>query len=187
MKTEDPIQTQRFDLVSLDPSFANDRYERWLADPAVNRYLETRFLTVEKAALASYITQMLESTHSYLFAIVNRESGEHIGNIKIGPINSAHQTASIGLVIGEAAWWGKGVATETIAALSHWGFSHLELSKITAGSYASNAGSIRAFLSCGFVQEGVQQSQVMLSNGIRDDVVLLGKVNPQLTQRMNQE
>ena len=187
MKTDHPIQTERFDLVSLDVSFVGERYQRWLRDENVNRYLETRFLSHEQDALVTYITQMLESTHSYLFAIVDRATGDHIGNIKIGPINGAHQTAAVGLVIGESAWWGKGVATETIASLSSWGFTALNLSKITAGSYASNTGSIRAFLSCGFTQEGVQRSQVMLSSGLRDDVVLLGKVNPEMTAGKDEE
>ena len=187
MKMDHTIQSERFDLVSLDGSFVGERYQQWLRDENVNRYLETRFVNYEKDALITYITQMLESTHSYLFAIVDRASGDHIGNIKIGPISDAHKTAAVGLVIGEAAWWGKGVATETITSLSDWGFTALNLAKITAGSYASNPGSIRAFLSCGFVQEGVQRSQVLLSTGLRDDVVLLGKVNPSITVGKDEE
>lgn len=178
MKIDHPLETPRFDLVSLDASFASERYRGWLSDANVNRYLETRFVSLSSGALVAYVNQMLESTDSYLFAIVVRESSIHIGNIKIGPINRAHASAAIGLVIGESEWWGKGVATEVIAELSDWGFGDLELAKITAGSYASNRGSIKAFLSCGFEQEGLQRSQAALGTGVRDDVVLLGKVNP---------
>ncbi|GAB2823864.1 GNAT family protein [Alpinimonas psychrophila] len=178
MRTDLPIPTRRFDLVSLDASFAGERYQGWLSNENVNRYLETRFLSQDGDALIAYVNQILESVHSYLFAIVARESGAHIGNIKIGPINPVHSSAAIGLVIGEHEWWGKGVATEVIGALSEWGFAELKLAKITAGSYASNRGSIKAFLTCGFRQEGLQESQVMLRTGERDDVVLLGKLNP---------
>jgi len=180
MKTQHPLATSRFDLVSLDASFAGERYLGWLADASVNQYLETRFSHHDGAALVTYVNLMLDSSHSYLFAIVVRDSGAHIGNIKIGPINVAHATAAIGLVIGESEWWGQGVATEVIAALSDWGFTDLGLAKITAGSYASNGGSIKAFLSCGFMQEGRQRAQVTLDSGERDDVILLGKVNPAL-------
>lgn len=63
------------------------------------------------------------------------------------------------------------------------GLTELMLVKITAGTYASNIGSIKAFLACGFVQEGFQQSQVALDDGGRDDVVILGKLNPKQAGR----
>lgn len=65
--------------------------------------------------------------------------------------------------------------------MTEWGLVSLGLTKINAGSYASNQGSIRAFLSCGYIEEGRQLSQVELPSGRRDDVILLGKIRPDLS------
>jgi RimJ/RimL family protein N-acetyltransferase len=174
-----PIETERFSLVCLDEDFATETYLRWLADDETTAFLETRFAPVGNLQLLrDYVTSLLKSTDSYLLAIVTNETHEHIGNIKLGPINVHHNTASIGRFIGSKEWWGKGVATETVAAVTAWAFDTVALTKVSAGAYASNVASIRAFETCGFSREGLLRSQVSLNSGERDDVVMLGKVNP---------
>ena len=68
------------------------------------------------------------------------------------------------------------MATEAVTAVTRWAFGTLRLAKLTAGSYASNGGSIGAFVKAGYRVEGRQLSQVELGDGTRDDVVLLGAV-----------
>lgn len=178
MSSSKPIETERLSLRELDQSYSLKRYQEWLEDSTVNQYLETRFKKIEGTQLAEYVHDMGESHHSYLFAIVERESGEHIGNIKLGPINQHHKTAAVGFFIGEKQWWGKGIAREVIVGVSDWAFRELQLAKLTAGSYAENIGSIKALESAGFLREGRQLSQVALVSGQRDDVVIFGKLNP---------
>lgn len=182
MRLDTSIETSRFVLQTLDRSFVSDSYLAWLNSDEVNQYLETRYSRQTEESLLAFVEQMLHSQHSILLAITDKESGQHIGNIKLGPINSAHKSAPLGLVIGENNWWGKGVAKEVISAVTNWGFESLGLVKINAGSYVSNQASIRAFLACGYLEEGRQYSQVELSSGVRDDVVLLGKIRPDLSE-----
>ncbi len=177
MILEAPIQTKRFTLVTLSEEFASEDYLEWLSDEATTAFLESRFAPAfSLQGLRKYVSSMLKASDSFLLAILTNDTREHIGNIKLGPINPHHQTGSIGLLIGAKAWWGKGVATETIEAVTEWAFSSINLSKVSAGAYSSNVASIRAFESCGFSREGLLLSQVQLGNGKRDDVVLLGKV-----------
>jgi ribosomal-protein-alanine N-acetyltransferase len=179
---DSPIATERFSLVTLDESFAGEAYLRWLADEETTAFLETRFADNTPEGLVAYIRAMMASPDSYLFAIVDNTSNQHIGNIKLGPINFNHETASIGLLIGEISWWGQGVAKEVISVITSWAFDELALAKVWAGAYSSNVGSIRAFEACGFSREGHLSNQVILSTGERDDVVLLGKINPKVNR-----
>jgi RimJ/RimL family protein N-acetyltransferase len=78
-------------------------------------------------------------------------------------------------MIGDSAFWGKGIASESIGLIVDWIKQDLKLRKVTAGAYATNIGSIKSFLANNFVREGLLVNQV-LSNGISDDIVLLGKV-----------
>ena len=153
-----------------------EEYRAWMADPEINRYLESRFSEPTIESLREYVVGLRASSHSYLFGIFSKDGGSHFGNIKLGPVSNVHNSATIGLVLGNRAAWGQGIASEAIGALSRWGFIGLGLDKLTAGSYQSNAGSVRAFQKCGYAIEGVQRSQVRLNTGERDDVVLLGRV-----------
>lgn len=181
MQLSGSISTNRLDLVTLQGNSVTNTYLGWLVNPEINGYLETRFVEHSLQSTINYVEFLSASTHSYLFGIFAKDGGTHIGNIKLGPINFHHSNASIGLVIGERVWWGKGVAKEAIDALTRWAFDELKIQKLHAGSYASNEASIRAFEACGFEREGVQLSHVVLPDGNRDDVILLGKTNPNIS------
>ncbi len=182
MLTED-IETTRLILACLREDHVTQTYLSWMEDPEVNQYLETRFTPSSLESLRSYVAGIRASSHSYLFGIVVGETGTHVGNIKLGPVSEQHGSASIGLVLGDRNAWGKGYASEAIAAVTAWAFDTLALDKLTAGSYQRNGGSIGAFQRCGFVVEGVQRSQVRLADGERDDVVLLGRARTERADR----
>jgi RimJ/RimL family protein N-acetyltransferase len=95
-----------------------------------------------------------------MFGMFRRNDGRHIGNIKIGPLETRHGRGDIGLLIGDRGSWGKGYAREAIAAMADYALGPLGLHKVTAGCYAGNEGSRRAFLAAGFVQEGTRRAQL---------------------------
>jgi RimJ/RimL family protein N-acetyltransferase len=79
----------------------------------------------------------------------------------------------MGLLIGERAYWGRGIATEVISLVSRYAFDELKLRKVTAGCYDTNRGAIKAFEKAGFVREGLRKKQY-LCNGEYVDHVMLG-------------
>ncbi len=152
-----------------------DAYHRWMNDPEVTRYLETRFVPQSRDKIAAYVTAMDQSTDSVFLAIVVKEDDHHIGNIKLGPIDWVHQRADIALVIGDKAAWGRGYASEAIGLLTEYAFRTLRLHKVTAGCYATNVGSAKAFLKAGFTREGARRQQYVSDGGYVDEI-LLGRV-----------
>lgn len=156
------------------------RYVSWLNDPAVNRYLESRFGPHTEESVRAYVKGLLGDPANAFMAILENETGEHVGNIKLGPIHPFHRSGDIGILLGEPRTWGKGYATEAIALLCQHAFATLGLHKVTAGCYHTNVGSIRAFQRAGFAIEGVRRSQFE-SEGGRVDHVLLGLVNKEMS------
>lgn len=167
----------RLHLRPVRPADADGPYLRWLNDPNVMRFLETRFATHTAEGLRNYIEQTTATPDNVFLAIVLRTDGRHIGNLKLGPINRVHQLGDIGLLIGEPDCWGKGYATEAIGLLASHAFEALRLHKLTASCYANNAGSARAFQKAGFTVEAVRP-QHFLCEGKWVDAVLLGRINP---------
>jgi len=149
-----------------------------MSSPQVTEFTESRFVSPTLTELAKFVRSTRESSDSYIFAIVETVTGEHVGNIKLGPVNEHHRRAAIGIIIGESSAWGQGYATEAVAGVSEWAFSALGLGKLIAGMYAANVGSARAFEKAGFVIEGRQVEEVILADGTRGDTLLLGKVLP---------
>lgn len=178
MKLLSPLVSEQFLLRTLVAEDATPRYLSWLSDVYVIRYLELRFSAPSNLKdLSRFIESVNESDDSLMLGIFLRADGSHIGNIKLGPINRYHSTGEIGLLIGERGEWGKGHASAVIALMTNYAFSTLGITKLTAGCYGVNEGSLRAFLNAGFVEEGRQAAQYV-ADGIRQDRVLLGKVNP---------
>ncbi len=162
-------------LRRLKPSDVSMEYVNWLNDPQVNQYLECRFMTHTLEDVEKYVDQLAQDKNHFLFGIFNRSNEAHIGNIKLGLIDFHHHRGDIGIMIGERNYWGKGFATEAIQTMVKFGFDVLKLHKITAGAYANNLGSIRAFEKAGFRREGARRKHYFLeSQNQFVDGVLMG-------------
>ena len=154
----------------------NEKYYRWMNDPEVTQYLESRFAPNSVEILQEYVKNLQRNKDIFFLAIVLKENNKHIGNIKIGPINWFHRLADIGVLLGEKSCWGKGYASEAISLLAEYVFKNLNLHKLTAGCYKPNEGSLRAFQNAGFEAEGVRKKHCFL-NGNYVDIILLGRIN----------
>ncbi|WKE66733.1 GNAT family N-acetyltransferase [Gallaecimonas kandeliae] len=167
------LTSPRIGLREILPSDLGPRYQGWLHDPEVNRFLETRYHPWSLQAMNRFVERLDGQLDEQLFAICWRETDLHIGNIKLGPINWQHRRADISLFIGDKEHWGKGVATETIALICEHAFITLNLNRVQAGAYCENHASIKAFEKCGFLLEG-RRSQYVQVAGKGMDLVLLG-------------
>lgn len=141
-----------------------ETYLEWMNDPLVTRYLEARFQTHTMEDLRRFVAS------NPVWGIF--VDGVHVGNIKLDT-NAHHKRGDIGLLIG-AEYWGKGHATDAINAMTEHAFSS-GLHKVTAGAYAGNGGSVRAFEKAGFSREGVLKEHWYV-DGEYQDGILMGKI-----------
>ena len=160
-------------------SDVNDTYLKWMNDPEVNRYMETRFQvqTLEsiKGYVANHQTDLKESFWAICLPSYDRTL-THIGNIKIGPINGIHKNADISLFIGEKDLWGKGFGREAVNLATDYAFKNLNIHRLRAGVYESNKMSMKLFQSCDFLLEGIMKEAAYFE-GDYIDVCIFGKVN----------
>ena len=154
---------------------ASEEYVSWLNDTDVNQYLESRFVLATIENVKKFIEATLQSDSNYFFAIIDNATNKHIGNIKIGTISNIHKRGDIGILIGNKNFWGKGIASEAIELLTEFSFNELNLNKVLAGCYANNIGSYKAFIKCGFQEEGLLKKHCLSSIGEVIDVYMLAK------------
>ncbi len=176
MLLESPITTQRLKLKTLDVSRMSPHYLSWLHDPEVTQYLEIRHAPpLSSEALLAFINKVNADPHNLLLGIFLKDADEHIGNVKLGPINAAHKRADIGFLIGEKSCWGQGYASEAIVVLAEFALTQLGLEKLTAGCYEQNVGSAKALIKAGFVNDARLPQHAILG-GKRVDVLLFGRL-----------
>jgi [ribosomal protein S5]-alanine N-acetyltransferase len=161
----DTLTGKRIRLAPLTVAHVTDAYVGWLNDPLVNRYLEVRFARHDRASVAAFVARVDASDDEHLFGIFLREDGRHIGNIKIGPVSARHGVGEVSLLIGERDFWGRAPATDAIHTVSRHGFDTLGVRKLTAGVYASNAGSAAAFQRVGYREEGRRRRHYLSDSG----------------------
>lgn len=153
--------SERLLFRTLDKEDVSERYLAWLNDPAVNQFLETRFTAQTRETCEKFVSDMKNDPASYLFGIFDKVTLEHIGNIKLGFINTNHKNAQLSFFIGSKDCWRKGYATESIISITKWGFDALRLERIEAGCYDANLGSLRALLKAGYSVEGFFRKSVL--------------------------
>lgn len=174
MKITEPLVTKNLILRTLEKTDINEIYLSWLNDFEIHRYLEIRFsCPIKLSDLETFVEQMNESKNNLMLGIFHKDSNQHIGNVKLGPLQTVHKRADLGFLIGEKAHWGKGYASEAIISICQFGFEELDLKKITAGCYQNNTGSSKALIKSGFEQEATLVSQ-SICDGQRVNSLLFG-------------
>lgn len=161
-------------LRSICEEDCNSRYLEWLSDHEVNRYLETRWEVQTLEKISTFVEGIKASTDSYIFAIMAKDGTnefQHIGNIKIGPINFRYSFADVSYFIGNKQMWGRGFATEAIRLITDFGFSQLGLYRMQAGVFERNLGSRIALERNGYKLEGCLRKQIYSNEGLEDHML----------------
>ena len=144
------ISTNRFILKPLAMADVTDRYIGWLNEPSTNQFISAK---LSRTHLEKYVSERLDRKDVLFLGIFNKIDGLHIGNIKYEPIDSYQGYAVMGILIGEAAWRGKGVATEVISASALWLNQYKKINQIVLGVSKLNIAAIRAYQKVGFVEK----------------------------------
>ncbi|MBK7897209.1 MAG: GNAT family protein [Candidatus Promineifilaceae bacterium] len=100
-------------------------------------------------------------------------NGQFIGICALFNVNQTARTCELGISIGDKTAWGQGYGRSTLTLLLQYAFTYLNMHKVWLQVHGSNQRAIRAYLACGFVEEGRQRQQVW-SNGRYDDLVQMG-------------
>jgi len=141
-------------LRPLERSDLNERYLDWLNDPEVTRYTETGRFPSTTEDLDNYYRSVTSSKNDVILAVVDRKSGKHIGNVKLGPIRWVHRAATFGILIGDKKSWGKGIGEDATRLMVEYGFYRLNLHRIDLGVFAEHEAAVRCYEKVGFKVEG---------------------------------
>jgi RimJ/RimL family protein N-acetyltransferase len=160
----------RFLLRTLRAGDETPAYLAWLRDPEVTRFLELRFEDMDAAKLRAWI-ETFDDVHKYLFGIHDRETGAFIGTATLYDIRPHHGLANYGYLVGEKAYWGRGVATEVVRLLFDFAFDVVGVRKISTGCLAPNLASVVNYKRLGLRTEGTLKAHRRWGDGYCDEYI----------------
>ena len=164
------IQTDRFEVVTLQRDMVDDRFMEWVKQPPIRSQFPdfAKQGSVEK--LRALIENLTASKWNFLI-IRERTTGRAIGFLVVtsGPSNSVTTHHAL----GDRRWWGKGVIHEARAALIETLFQ-LGVHKIVGLPRASSRSAVSTYRDQGFVQEGVLRDRYDNSDGTYEDAIAFG-------------
>ena len=96
---------------------------------------------------------------------------EAVGAIGVVPENDVHAyNAEMGYWLGEP-YWGRGIVSEAVAALTRWVCQEKGVRRVYAPVYGWNPGSVRVLEKCGYELEGRLRNRVFKNGEFTDELV----------------
>lgn len=148
------IETERLILRRFEFKDNESMRRNWISDEKIqSMYSEPVYSTAEevKELLDKYIGSY-ERDDYYRWAIVEKASGECIGQIAYFLVDSKNHFAEIEYCIG-AAFQRRGYATEAAKAVIAYGFDRINLHKVQICTKTINKPSKRVIEKCGLTYE----------------------------------
>jgi RimJ/RimL family protein N-acetyltransferase len=167
------VPSSRVYLRPLEREDLNARYLGWLNDPEVTAYMETGIFPNTAVELEKFYNEVTGTRDQVILAVADKKSGQHIGNVKLGPIHWIHRSAAFGIMIGDKKFWGKGIGLETTRLVVEYGFNRLNLRRIDLGVFADHEAAVRCYEKAGFKVEG-RLRESLFKDGTYKDKVLMG-------------
>jgi ribosomal-protein-alanine N-acetyltransferase len=144
------ITTNRFFLRPLVATDVNEGYVHWFSDDVAKRYITSAGENQNLETLRSYVSERENREEVLFLGIFTVIDQKHIGNIKFEPICTETRTATMGILIGDVAWRGRGVAPEVLEACCEWLYRNRRIKHVLLGVQKNNSAAIAAYEKSGF-------------------------------------
>ena len=177
MKGPVRIETARLLLVRPQAADAASMFERYASDPGVTRFLGwPRHQSVDDTkAFLRFSAEEWERWPAGPYLIRSRDDGQLLGSTGFG--FETAQRAITGYVLAKDAW-GKGYATEALAAITDLA-SRIGVVRLYALCHPAHQASCRVLEKCGFVRDVTWTRQTEFPNlapGVLQDVLCYAAV-----------
>ena len=157
----------------------NEYFAKWSENDQYLRIMDNDpAKPVTPEAWEQFEAGILNSPNNFHFHLRTIADDTLIGMIGLGQIQWTHQIASMGIAIGDPAYWGKGYGTDALKLILGYAFRELNLYRVGSSTISYNIRSIKAHQKVGFRQEGVQRSLIQ-REGQRFDLIEFGIRRPE--------
>lgn len=113
-----------------------------------------------------------EKRGSFSFAVEDLKEKIFIGTCGMNYVDWKNRYASIGISITDKNYWGKGYGTDAVKLIVKFIFEHMNLNKVSLGTFSFNKRAIACYKKCGFKEEGVLRQEVYAEGQYYDEICM---------------
>jgi ribosomal-protein-alanine N-acetyltransferase len=167
-----PTEGKHVKLRMFTQEHISDTYLSWLNDPDVVRYSNQRFYCHSHQSSSAYL-KTFDFSDAILLAIHLTGTEKYIGTMSVY-FSVVHQTADIGMLIGEKSCWGQGIGQDAWSTMLNLLLYTAKVRKITGGTLRSNSAMARIMTKSGMSSDGVRSCQEIFENK-PEDIIYFAK------------
>ena len=165
--------TERLTLRKLLSSDAADVIV-FRGDWRVQRYNGPVLQNIEKVqSLIGELETEYNAQEGICWAVTFTDIDKVLGLFGFHEWNKYHRRAEVGYDLAHA-FWGQGIAAESLRAIIRFGFDQMNLNRIYAGTIADNYESVRLLERLGFQREGTRRKHSWEEDGTFHDSAMYG-------------
>ena len=163
------IETDRLLLRRFAYEDAKSMLSNWAGDDCIQHmYGEPSYKTID--AVRNLLDKYIEGYNDdyyFRWAVIEKESGECIGQIAYFLVDGNNHSGEIEYCIG-TAFQGRGYASEATRAVIDYGFDKIGFHKVQICVRPSNIPSRRVIEKCGFIYEGTLRDYFYIDGKYED-------------------
>jgi ribosomal-protein-alanine N-acetyltransferase len=163
-----PLRGQGIELRLFGEQHINEQYLGWLNDPEVVRYSNQRLRRHDDASSRVYL-QSFQGGGNLFLAVCLSHSGKFVGTMT-AYFSVPHETADMGILIGDRSCWGQGVGKDAWSTLMSLLLESGKVRKVTGGTLRCNVGMVNVMSKTGMSLDGVRVGQELVE-GVPQDVL----------------
>ena len=163
-------------LTAEDPELMGRNFSTWDRDSEFRRLLDDEPPCLWSAKkIQEWYEKDIEKgiEEGCVFFIRTLADDQVIGFVGLWDTSWNHGDAELGIAIGDRKYWGKGFGTDAMHLILCYGFTEMNLERITLGVFDYNKRAIRTYEKTGFILEG-RMRQAVHRDGSRVDIVYMG-------------
>jgi ribosomal-protein-alanine N-acetyltransferase len=161
-----PLEGKMVRVRPLAASDLSNTYIGWLNDPVTVRFSNQRFIQHDHQSVRTYFDSFKGSKNVFL-AIEDKHNNMLIGTMTIY-VQHNHNTADVGILLGDKARWGKGYGRDAWCMVIDWLINTRGLRKVTAGTLSCNYGMIKLMGFAGMHLEATRHAQEIVDGQPQD-------------------
>ena len=145
-------------------------FTEWMNDFYITDYTGRSYSTITLQEEKAYLEK--EQNNKNVFAIIDLQTDEIIGNVGLHEVNTINRTATLGIFIGNKNYWSKGYGTEAIQLILDFGFNYLNLNNIDLALMEFNERALKCYQKCGFKEIGRRRKCNFINGKYYDSILM---------------
>ena len=144
-KSSVEIKDSGFTLRPFTMDLVGPRYLSWLHDPEVNRFLVGAHSGISIDQARDYCQQLVTSDKDIFLAILANPNNQHLGNVRLGPIDANRHIGKFSIMIGEKSFRGIGLGTRIFRSCMRYYFEDIGVDKICVDVIKNHYAAVRIY------------------------------------------